>query len=81
MVEFLSANWVWILLIGTAFWMMLGHGGHGGRGGCGGGHHQPGSRDGSHEHSQDQDAREYPQYPDRPTGGSGDPAAHHHERD
>ena len=32
MLEFLSANWVWILLIGAMLWMMVGHGG------CGGGH-------------------------------------------
>ena len=34
MLEFLSANWVWILFVGAVLWMMVGHGGHGG---CGGG--------------------------------------------
>jgi hypothetical protein len=43
MSEFLSNNWVWILLIGGMVFMHLGHrgghrGGHGGHGGCGGGH-------------------------------------------
>jgi len=38
MLEFLSDNWVWILLVGAMLWMMVGHGGHGGHGGCGGGH-------------------------------------------
>lgn len=30
--DFLSANWLWILLIGGMLWMHLGHGGHGGHG-------------------------------------------------
>ena len=39
MLEFLSNNWVWILLIGGMLFMHLGHGGrHGGHGGCGGHH-------------------------------------------
>lgn len=46
MLDFLSANWVWILLVGGMLYMHLGHrGGHGGHGG-GGGH------DG-HAHSND----------------------------
>jgi len=45
MLEFLSGNWLWILLIGGMMFMHLGHGGHGGgsgeaghagHGGCGG---------------------------------------------
>ena len=28
--EFLSDNWVWILLVGGMLFMHLGHGGHGG---------------------------------------------------
>ena len=40
--EFLSANWIWILLIGAMLLMHLGHGGHGGHGGCGGGHQHSG---------------------------------------
>jgi hypothetical protein len=36
MLEYLSANWVWMLLVGAMLWMHLGHGGHGGHGGCGG---------------------------------------------
>ena len=39
--DFLSANWLWILLIGGMVWMHLGHGGHGG---CGG-HHQSGTQE------------------------------------
>lgn len=42
--DFLSANWLWILLIGGMVWMHLGHGGHGGHGGCGG-HHQSGTQE------------------------------------
>ena len=50
MLEFLSSNWLWILLIGGMVFMHLGHGGHGGgsgqagHGGCGG-----------HQHSGDHD--------------------------
>ena len=41
--DFLSANWVWVLLIGGMLMMHLRHGGgHGGHGGCGG-HHNPGA--------------------------------------
>ena len=44
MLEFLSNNWVWILLIGSMALMHLGHGGHGGghggHAGCGGGGHK-----------------------------------------
>ena len=49
--EFLSNNWIWILLIGGMLFMHLGHGGQGGHGrvgGCGG-----------HQHSSDR--------PDTPT--------------
>ena len=48
MLEFFSANWVWILLVGAMLWMMLGHGGHGGHGGGCGGH--------QHSHRQQDDA-------------------------
>ena len=41
MLEFLSSNWLWILLIGGMLFMHLGHSrGHGGHMGCG-----------SHQHS------------------------------
>lgn len=46
MIGFLTANWVWILLVGAMLWMHLGHGGHsghGGHGGCGGGHQNGGT--------------------------------------
>ena len=37
--DWLSANWIWILLIAFMLWMHLGmHRGHGGHRGCGGGH-------------------------------------------
>jgi hypothetical protein len=44
MLEFLSANWVWILLVGGMLFMHFGHGaghggGHGGHAGCGGHQH------------------------------------------
>lgn len=40
MLEFLSSNWLWILLIGGMLFMHLGHGrGHGGHMGCGGHQH------------------------------------------
>ena len=47
MLEFLSNNWLWILVIGGMLVMHLGHaGGHGagqrGHGGCGGGHEHSG---------------------------------------
>ena len=55
MLDFLSNNWVWILLIGGMLFMHLGHGGghggHGGEGGsrsghagCGAGHQHSGHR-------------------------------------
>jgi ATP-dependent Zn protease len=46
----LSANWIWILLIGAMLWMHLRHGGmHGGHGGHGGhGQHQQNSE--RHDH-------------------------------
>ncbi len=34
MLNFLTANWYWILFLGAMFLMHAGHGGHGG--GCGG---------------------------------------------
>lgn len=37
--EWLSQNWVWVVLIaGFVAMYLLGHGGHGGHGGCGGRH-------------------------------------------
>lgn len=48
MLSFLSANWLWILLIGGMVTMHLRHGAHAGGShgaGCGGGHATP------HEHS------------------------------
>jgi hypothetical protein len=40
MLEFLSGNWLWILLIGGMLFMYLRHGrGHGGHVGCGGHQH------------------------------------------
>lgn len=52
--RWLSANWVWLVVIGGMLWMHLGmhrghggsHGGHGGHGGGCGGH---GGHDGEHE--------------------------------
>lgn len=41
MVRWLSANWIWVIVIGGMLWMHLGmhrgHGGHGGHGRHGGG--------------------------------------------
>lgn len=55
MLNFLSSNWIWIVLVGGMLWMHLGHGGHGGRGGHGGcGGHQHG---GHHEAADGQQAR------------------------
>ena len=60
MLEFLSNNWLWILLIGGMLVMHLGHaGGHGaghgagqgGHGGCGGGHQHSGHQHSDHRHS------------------------------
>ena len=60
MVRWLSANWIWVVVVGGMLWMHLGmhrgHGGHGGRGGHGGnsghaghsgqaGHTPPGAAD------------------------------------
>ena len=36
MLNLLSSNWIWILLVGGMLWMHFGHGGHGG---CGGHQH------------------------------------------
>ena len=48
MIRFISANWIWFVLIGAMLLMHRGHAGHGGGGGCGG----HGSR--SHDqHTQD----------------------------
>ena len=64
MLEFLSNNWLWILLIGGMLAMHLGHrghaGGHGaghgagqaGHGGCGGGHQHAGHQQPGHRHSE-----------------------------
>ncbi len=49
MSEFLSNNWVWILLLGGMLFMHLGHGG--GHGGCGG--HQHSGTD--HDQADDED--------------------------
>lgn len=40
MLDFLSGNWMWILLVGGMLFMHLGHGhGHSGHMGCGGHQH------------------------------------------
>ena len=36
MIRFLTANWIWFVLIGAMLLMHRGHAGHGGGGGCGG---------------------------------------------
>ena len=75
MLEFLSSNWLWILLIGGMLFMHLGHGGHGGHGGGTGqaGHAGHGGC-GGHQHSGDHDetsAGETPgQHHDHRTGNS-----------
>lgn len=52
MLEFLSSNWVWLLLIGGMLFMHLGHGrGHGGHMGCGGHHHTRSGHQPGDEHS------------------------------
>ena len=64
MLEFLSNNWLWILLVGGMLVMHLGHGagpgaghgaghgaGQGGHGGCGGGHQHSGHQQSGHQHS------------------------------
>ena len=50
MLNFLGANWWWMLLLGAMFFMHLGHGRHGG--GCGAGHagHSGQSEQGSSGH-------------------------------
>lgn len=54
MLEFLSGNWVWILLIGGMLFMHLGHGrGHGGHMGCGGHQHSGSGHQPADEHSAD----------------------------
>ena len=60
MMNWLSANGIWIVLVAFALWMHLrmhgGHGGHGGPGGCGGGHQHHETASGPeerHEHSAD----------------------------
>ena len=52
MLEFLSSNWLWILLIGGMLFMHLGHGrGHGGQMGCGGHQHSGSGHQSADEHS------------------------------
>ncbi len=59
MLEFLSINWVWILLIGGMLFMHRGHGsGHGGHGGCGG--HQHSGTD--HEQADDEHRSHQPDH-------------------
>jgi len=49
MMEWVSENWIWLLLGGAMIGMHLfGHGGHGGRGGHGGGHGGGGGCCGGH---------------------------------
>ena len=50
MLEFLSSNWLWILLIGGMLFMHLGHG-HGGHMGCGGHQHSGSGHQSADEHS------------------------------
>jgi hypothetical protein len=60
MLEFLSSNWVWILLIGGMLFMHLGHGrAHGGHMGCGG-HQHSGS---GHEPTAEPSASDRPAEP------------------
>lgn len=33
MLRWLSANWIWVVVVGGMLWMHRGHGGHGGHGG------------------------------------------------
>ena len=66
MLEFLSANWIWILLIGGMLFMHLGHGGHGGGMGCGGhshSGHREGHADGSAEGSSEGDRSRAAEFP------------------
>lgn len=63
MLEFLSSNWLWILLIGGMLFMHLGHGGHGGHGGGGGHRHS-----GDHSETSAGETREQPH--DHRTGNS-----------
>ena len=80
MLEFLSANWVWILLVGAMLWMMVGHGGHGGCGSHGHSGGQHGGHDHRHEEPGAEPYTEDPHYPEGRTGGQADPAPrHHHE--
>ena len=78
MLEFLSSNWVWILLVGAVLWMMVGHGGHGGCGSHGHSGGQHGGHDHRGEHEQ-QDTDRYPQYHPGRTDGSADPTTRHHD--
>ena len=70
MLEFLSNNWLWILLIGGMMFMHLGHGGHGGHGGGGGGSGQAGHTGhggcGGHQHSGHRDQTSADQTPGQP---------------
>ena len=64
MLEFLSNNWLWILLIGGMLFMHLGHGGHGGSGGQSG--HTGHGGCGGHQHSGDHDQAPADQTPGQP---------------
>ena len=70
MLEFLSSNWLWILLIGGMVFMHLGHGGHGGHGGQGGGSGQAGHGGhggcGGHQHSGDHNETSAGETPKQP---------------
>ena len=70
MLEYLSSNWLWILLIGGMVFMHLGHGGHGGHGGQGGGSGQAGHGGhggcGGHQHSGDHDETSAGEMPGQP---------------
>ena len=52
MVRWLSANWIWVIVIGGMLWMHLGmHRGHGGHGGASQGTSQPRQRPGEVGHA------------------------------
>lgn len=80
MLEFISANWLWILLIGGMVFMHLGHGGHGGQGGHGGcgshGGHSGHSEHSGHGSRGQEDRGSSDGNGDRVDGGH-DPHAHH----
>ena len=64
MLEFLSSNWLWILLIGGMLFMHLGQGGHGGGSGQAG--HRGHGGCGGHQHSGDHDETSAGEKPGRP---------------